>query len=132
MKIRSNKIFVERFGNAFRKPVTLPPALLSIVDSGFVLENGAWFVTALRGRGSNANQASFSTLTELECFFNHLHLDDFGGQNFLENALYCDAVLRQCLTGQLGGDVMRSIISLDKLCVFFAVANSRRGELECR
>jgi hypothetical protein len=128
MKIRTNKIFDERFGKVFQKSGTLPAALLSIVDSGFVSEDGAWFVAWLRGRGSNANKASFSTPTEFECFINHLHLDDFGEQNLLGNALYCDAALRQRLAGQLGKDAMRSIISLDETGCVFRCHVIRAGE----
>src|ERR1700722_2482682 len=102
MKVRTNKIFDERFGKAFQKSETetLPSALLSIVDSGFVSEDGAWFIASLWNGGSKASGASFSTKTEVECFVNHLHLDDFCEQNFLGSALRCDAVLRKQLTSQ--------------------------------
>jgi hypothetical protein len=128
MKTRTNKLFDERFGEVFQKSETLPPELLSIVNSGFILEDGAWFIASLRGRGSNANRASFSTSTEFECFINHFHVDDFGEQNLLENALYCDAVLRQRLAVQSGKDAMRSIISLDEAGCNFRCHMIRAGE----
>ena len=128
MKFTTNKIFDERFGKVFQKSETLPPVLFAIVDSGFVSEGGAWFIASLRGRGSNASQASFSTPTEFECFVNHLHLDDFSEQNLLGNALYCDAALRQRLAEKLGKDVLRSIISMDETGGVFRCHVIRTGE----
>lgn len=129
MKFRTNKIFDNRFGKAFKKSEMLPPELLQIVDSGFISEDGAWFIAALkRGGSTNVNKSTFPTLTELECFFNHIHLDDLCEQNFLGHALYCDSALRKQLNSYLGEDKMRSIISSDDTGCVFRCHVIRAGE----
>lgn len=55
----------------------LASGLAELLREELVEENGCWFLASLREGARTASLASFVDRSGLECFVNHIHIEDF-------------------------------------------------------
>ena len=55
----------------------LASGLAQLLRGELVEENGCWFLVPLREGAKTASLASFPDRSGLECFVNHIHIEDF-------------------------------------------------------
>ncbi|MDR3445808.1 MULTISPECIES: hypothetical protein [unclassified Dyella] len=65
----------------------LTPLLSDILDAGFVIKDGCYFVAALMPDSTNVSLSSFPDRTGYECFINSIHVEDYDDKNPVGQAI---------------------------------------------
>ncbi|AOB31662.1 hypothetical protein AKI39_14640 [Bordetella sp. H567] len=63
------------------------PALTAIIDEGFDVRAGCYFLAALLRKATNVSRSSFIDCTGYECFVNSIHIEDYDDQAPLAQAV---------------------------------------------
>ncbi|MFN5310724.1 MAG: hypothetical protein ACK5C0_14840 [Candidatus Kapaibacterium sp.] len=86
-------------------------ALRAIVESGFILHNGCYFLKSLYNKQTHIKESDFIDLTGFECFINSIHIDDYAEIDLFEQAILFADELINLWKNQKSGLVLKLILS---------------------
>jgi hypothetical protein len=95
----------------------LNPALKAIVDRGFNVRDGCYFLAALLPAAKNVTRDSFPDRTGYECFVNSIHVEDYDDKAPLRQAI--QLVIRTFAAWRASEPTLTllSIVSVDEYSV---------------
>jgi hypothetical protein len=95
----------------------LNPALKAIVDRGFNVRDGCYFLAALLPTAKNVTRDSFPDRTGYECFVNSIHVEDYDDKAPLRQAI--QLVIRTFAAWRASEptSTLLSIVSVDEYSV---------------
>ncbi|MCP3657429.1 MAG: hypothetical protein GY734_14675 [Herbaspirillum sp.] len=96
---------------------SLKPALRSIVDRGFDVREGCYFLGALLPTATNVTKSSFQDCTGYECFVNSLHIEDYDDNNLLSQAIQLASDIFAAWRADMPDLPLISIVSVDETSV---------------
>jgi hypothetical protein len=111
LQFKINEKFLETsFGS---RANSLPGSLMAVIVAGFVQKDDCVFLRALYN-GASAKTNSFPDNTGLECFVNHIHIEDYSPDSFFEAGLEFLRAIRHSLKLEFPDIPFRCIISVDE------------------
>jgi hypothetical protein len=114
--IRMNSLFVDRI-SSLRSGITqisLEATLSKIVDGGIISVHDNYLLKELANVETNVTTESFQDKTGYECFMNHLHIEEYAGEQPMTQAvLFAAGVLTKWVNQKFDGKLV-AIIGSDQ------------------
>jgi hypothetical protein len=85
--MKLNKKMASEFGSAAFSGKPLDSSLVSLLEDGFIVQDGCVFLSAFFSSETSVTKNSFPDNTGFECFVNSFHIDDYVEDNYLENTM---------------------------------------------
>ena len=126
--LEMNKRMAAALGERNFDSSTLDGALKDIANSGFAVIDGCYFIQRLYDEDTNVSASDFPDKSGYEAFINHLHIDDFVDQNFLNAGLCYVQEVFKCWRSSQSEKSLIAIISFDETSLTVRLHVSRRGE----
>lgn len=95
----------------------LNPALNAIVDRGFNVREGCYFLAALLPAAKNATRDSFADRTGYECFVNSIHVEDYDSKAPLCQAIQFVICAFSVWRASVPALTLMSVVSADEFSV---------------
>jgi hypothetical protein len=128
--IRMNSRFVDRISSlrAGITEISLEARLATIVDAGIISVNDVFLLRELANAKTNVTTASFQDKTGYECFMNHLHIEEYAGEQPMTQAvLFAAGVLTRWVSQKFHGQLV-AIVGSDEESVVVRFHYKRPNE----
>jgi hypothetical protein len=112
--MKMNKIMSELHDGITEPFVSLPNGLADLLLGDFVEIEGCVFLSSLYSQNGNARRNMFPDDVGYECFVNHIHIDDYAKELFVEIALEFTRQLELKWIAQYINGILRIILSCEE------------------
>lgn len=122
-----NSAMMKAFGSLVNRQ-ELPKELNAVLSDGFLDEADLTFFRVFEQSLKSADQSSFIDKTGIECFINHVHIDDYVDDDLFQYGCLFFQKLVDLLKGSYPDRAYLVILALDELSCSVRFHQKRDGE----
>ena len=123
-----NKSMATKLALINQSAVLLSPALLALLQPGFVEVDGCFFLKTLALAETNVSTQNFPDKTGYECFINSIHIDDYVQGDFLDySILFAEKAFEIWRSSGCPGEIL-AIVTCDEFGASVKIHQKRSGE----